>query len=60
MEDSVPQGGRRDGPVGTMEEQVKFERIRIDKDTGTSVTDVSVAGLDVFWHKERHFETGQH
>jgi hypothetical protein len=24
------------------------------------VTDVSVAGLDVFWHKERHFETGQH
>lgn len=60
VEDSAPQGGRRDGPVGTMEEQVKFERIRIDKDTGASVADVSVAGLDVFWHKERHFKTGQH
>jgi hypothetical protein len=60
VEDSVPQGGGRDGSIGTVKEQVKFERIWIDEDTGTSMTNVSVARLNVFWHKERHFETSQH
>ena len=60
MKDSVPQGGRRNNPVGTVEKQMKFERIGIDENTGTSMTDISITGLNIFGDKERHFETGKH
>lgn len=43
-----------------MKEQVKFQRVGMNEDAGTSMANVTITGLNVFGHKERHFQMGQH
>jgi hypothetical protein len=62
VKDSVPQGGRRNDPVGTVEKQMKFERIGIDENTGTSMTDISITGLNIldnYYGQGKAFRDGQ-